>query len=240
MVRNKSIEGAANAAEAASGSSRPVPLTRRVLLAGTAAALVSRVAGAQSAGLVVVRTPPKVSELEFDPRRPPASMPALTPPEAAVCHYEFGVESGVDYSYEPFDGVSMRLRIDAVTLVTRLEVEVWTPRNARRKLLEHEQGHRRICEYYYANAEAVARAAAEPVLGQRFSGRGATEDEARKAAVARAVGEIERAYMSRTSDRCAAAQQRFDEITQHSTADVEVDEALAQAVAADPEAGVEI
>jgi hypothetical protein len=46
--------------------------------------------------------------------------------------------------------------------------------------------------------------------------------------------------MSRTSERCAAAQQRFDEITEHSMADVEVDEALAQAVAADPEPGVEV
>jgi hypothetical protein len=134
----------------------------------------------------------------------------------------------------------MMLRLDALTVVTRLKIEVWTPRNARRNLIEHEQGHRRICEYYYANAEAAARAAGEPVLGRRFSGRGTTEAEARQAAVARAIAEVEREYMSRTSERCAAAQTRFDEITAHSTADVEVEEALAQAVAADPEAGVQI
>src|SRR5690606_25868808 len=138
------------------------------------------------------------------------------------------------------NGTSMVVRLDALTVVTRLKIEVWTPRNARRKLVEHEQAHRRIAEYYYANAEAAARAAGEPVLGRRFTGRGTTESEARQAAIERAIAEVEREYMSRTSERCAAAQTRFDEITAHSTADIEAEEALAQAVAADPEPGVQV
>ena len=232
---------AASAAETpAARFAEPPYLTRRVLLAGTGAVLVTRIARAQSGDLVAVRSPPSVQQLEFDPRRPPASMPELTPPEAAVCHYEFSIETGVDYSYEPYDGRAMRLRIDALTVVTNLKIEVWLPRNARRNLVEHEHAHRRICEYYYANAEAAARAAGEPVIGRRFSGRGTTETAARQAAVARAIAEVERAYMSRTSERCDAAQARFDEITEHGTAKVDVDEALAQVVGADPEPGVQI
>lgn len=239
-MNDRDVARAARAAATPVGSAEPPFLTRRVLLAGTGALLVTRVAGAQSAGVVAVRSPPSVQQLEFDPRRPPESMPALTPPEAAVCHYEFSIETGVDYSYEPFNGTSMALRIDAMTVVTNLKVEVWLPRNARRNIVEHEHAHRRICEYYYANAEAAAQAAGESVIGRRFSGRGTTETEARKAAVARAIAEVEREYMSRTSERCTAAQQRFDEITEHGTAKIEVEEALAQVVAADPEPGVEI
>src|SRR5690606_27881340 len=156
-MESRDVASAAAAADTpAAGFAAPPSLTRRGLLAGTGAVLVTRIAHAQSAKVVAVRSPPSVQQLEFDPRRPPESMPPLTPPEAAVCHYEFSIETGVDYSYEPYDGTSMMLRIDALTVVTNLKIEVWLPRNARRNLVEHEQAHRRICEYYYANAEAAA------------------------------------------------------------------------------------
>lgn len=212
--------------------------SRRVLLKSASAVLavplLGRVAAAQSDRLTVVRTPPTVRDFEFDPRNRPATMPPLKEPEAAVCRYSFGIETNLDYRYE-YNGTSMTLRLQQVALVTQLEVDVWTPRNARRKLIEHEQGHRRIAEYYYTNAEAAARAIAEPLMERRFTARAATEEEARKAAVAQVVEAIQTAYLKSTSDRCDAAQQRFDDLTAHGTADIEVDAAFAQAVAPDPE-----
>src|SRR6185295_17847528 len=97
------------------------------------------------------------------------------------------------------------------------------------------EAHRKIGEYYYRNAAAVAEEIARDLIGERFEGAGATEDSAQNNAVQKVLASIEKQYMARTRDRSAAANVRFDMLTNHGLDAIDANTAVARAVAADPE-----
>jgi len=98
-----------------------------------------------------------------------------------------------------------------------------------------EEAHRRISEYYYKNSTAVATELAEALIGKRFKGTGATRSLAQQNGFDQIVAAYNDAYMARTRARSAAANARFDEITDHGRKPIDEAEAFALAVASDPE-----
>lgn len=176
-----------------------------------------------------------MNRLEFDPRRPPSSLPAIAEPEKGACDYRFALEfPAIDYRFEPFADGRLAVHVDNLNVVATLEIDLWLPRGARRNVLEHLEGHRQICERCFANAAAMAQAAAEPLAGSRVIGRGAAQEEARRDALARVRADVDGPYQRATTARCAAALAAYDELTEHGTADIAVDEAVQRALEAAP------
>ena len=186
----------------------------------------------QAAGVLVEVAPAKIERRIFEPERPPPEMPKLTPPEAAVCAFEFGcnVESRVQ-------GKRTLLKSSPAELVElkftpQLRITIWIPRNGTMKLVDHEEAHRKICEYYYASAEAVARAVGQKAIGAKLRSNLKNEAETQKELrefQQRLIDEV----LRQIGDHCLYAQGKFDELTAHGTNALEEDKAIDQSIAAE-------
>ena len=208
---------------------------RWVAALAAAAAVLPAGAWAQRPAVRVQRERPTVQRIEFDPSAPPRGMPKLTPPEAGVCNTTFELETGVSYGAEPLTASTVLITVDELDLTTRVTVDIYTAAGAPQKLRDHEEAHRKIGEYYYRNAAAAADRIARALIGERFEGTGTTVDAAQKNALEKVLESIERDYMARTRDRSAAANVRFDLITNHGLEAIDANTAIARVFAADPE-----
>ena len=182
----------------------------------------------------VTREAPVVVRREFDPRRPPRGMPALTPPESGVCKTTFELSASVSYSAERLSSRTARIHVDTLDIVTRLRFDIFTVENGPPKLRAHAEGHRAIGEHFYQDAARVAGEIGRRLIGATFEGSGADDDDAQRDGFDKVVAEIERAYMARVRIPSAAANERFDEITNHGLNAIDEAEAVALAVAGAP------
>jgi hypothetical protein len=192
-------------------------------------------ASAQRSNVRVHRERPTAQRTEYDPKAPPRGMPKLAPPEAGVCNTTFELDTAVSYSSEPLTANLVRITVTEIDLTTRVSFDIYTIEGAQQKLRDHEEAHRRIGEYYYRNAAAVAQRIARLLIGETFVGTGTSQDAAQKNALEKVIASIEHDYMARTRDRSADANERFDDITDHGLNAIDVNVAVARAVAADPE-----
>jgi len=206
-----------------------------VVALATATVMLPSGVWAQRSAVRVHRERPVVQRIEFNRDAPPRGMPKLTPPEAGVCNTTFELETGVSYTAEPLTASTVFITVAEIDITTRVTFDIYTTADAPQRLRDHEEAHRKIGEYYYRNAAAAADGIARALIGERFNGAGATEDAAQKNALANVLADIERDYMARTRDRSAAANARFDALTNHGLDAIDANTALARAVAADPE-----
>jgi hypothetical protein len=186
---------------------------------------------AQRATVRVKREEPIIERTEFDPRRPPRDMPPLTPPESGVCKTTFELSASVSYSAERLSRTTARVYVDELDIVTRLRFDIFTIKGGPPKLRAHEEAHRAIGEHYYKNAAQIAEDIGRRLIGATFDGRGADEQAAQQNGFAQVVAAIEQAYMARVRIPSAAANERFDEITNHGIDPIDEAEAIALAIA---------
>jgi hypothetical protein len=209
-------------------------MKRRAFVAVAAGMLAAgwvRVGHAQRSAVRVTREDPVVERTEFDPRRPPRGMPPLTPPESGVCQTTFELSASVSYSAEPLSATTTRIYVDALEIVTRLHFHIYTVEHAPPKLRAHEEAHRAIGEHYYGDAARIAEQIGRRLIGDTFSGTGRDQNAAQQNAFEKVVAEIERAYMARMRIPSAAANERFDELTNHGLEPIGEAEAVALAIA---------
>jgi hypothetical protein len=211
---------------------------RRALLRALAGAAVlggalrGARATAQVDRVIVTREPPVVVRREFDPRNPPRGMPTLVPPEAGVTDATFELDVGVRYTLEVLGTDSVLLWIDGLNIVTRLTINIFTMSGAPEKLRAHEEGHRQINEHFYHDAETAVHEAALPLVGRSFEGYGADRRVAEQRAMRRIKAALEEVYMDRTRMRSTLANERYDELTEHGTNGLMVEEAVRRAIEA--------
>ena len=186
-------------------------------------------------GLTLEITPAHVERRTFDPKAPPAEMPALRPPEVGQCVYRFSCDMETRVTRTASAKPPTRAVVHGVKIVTRLEVVLWTPRGGDAAIGEHEEAHREICEYYYGHARAIAADIGRRMVGQSIPLRATGPEDVREA-VRRFQQSFISEYMRQTMDRCTVAQEHFDRITDHSRRRVAIDAAIVQAIAAESEA----
>ena len=203
-----------------------------------ASMLVSR--AAEEHPVTIKKNPPKITRQSFDPKRPPARMPKLTPPESGVCHFEFTCDAGLETFVDQIDPRTVEIEVDAVDMVLDLEIDIWAMNGAPKKLLAHEEGHRQIAEHYYHNAEAIARELGKKMIGKKARGTGATKQAATDQANQKLLTELNLAYMNETRARCSACQKRYDKITNHRLIPIPEADAIKQALAAEPPPGAQL
>ena len=181
----------------------------------------------------VIVEPPVVARVEFDPLEPPRDMPA-GPDGAGLCHNVFEIEATIVSSMEPLSPTKVLAYPAEFDLVTRLRVTIYTPQGAPQKLRAHEEGHRTIGEYYYGNAESAAREAANAVAGKPFEAHGVDRSAAEQAVGEIVLAALKDGFMQRTHARSAAANARYDVLTEHGLAAIAEADAVAAAIAQDP------
>ena len=208
---------------------RRVFMTAAAGLLGTG--LLTRRARAQRSPVRVEREEPVIARVEYDPRRPPRDMPELMPPESGVCKTTFELSASVTYSAERLSRTTARIYVDELDIVTRLRFDIFTVKNAPPKLRAHEEAHRAIGEHYYEDAAPIAAEIGRRLIGQTFDGTGPDQDAAQQNGFGKVVAEIERAYMARVRSPSAAANERFDDITNHGLNPIDEAEAIRLAIA---------
>ena len=211
-----------------------MPVTRRArhLLAVITLAVAIAPAAA-FARVKVEKVPVVVVRKTFDRRNPPADMPPLGSQADAVTHFRFGCSTNASYEVtsrrrdRSGRGCTATARINDVDVKLELEITIWLPRGARRKLVDHEEGHRVIGERVYETAEAAAREAALRWVGRTVTGNAGDCAAAADAAVREANQKLCESYLEATSGWSGRVGDLYDEFTDHGRRDTPgVDEAI--------------
>jgi hypothetical protein len=192
-------------------------------------ARVDQPAAAASTDMVkVTKMPVNAQHRTFDPRRPPREMPQLKPPENAVCASDFLSNANVGAQGVQIDATHAKLTVNLIEMTLQLNITIWLPQNPPKTVVDHEEGHRQIAEYFYKNADVIAKRVAEPYLGKTLEISGRDLRKAASVAVDKVGGEITDAYNKEMPVELTEA--RYDAITEHSRKDIPVPDAVAQAI----------
>jgi hypothetical protein len=155
-------------------------------------------------------------------------MPTLKPPEAALCVANFLSSASVSGQAASTDATRAKLTINRIDVTLQLNITIWLPPNPPRKIVEHEEGHRQIAEYFYESADLIAKRLAQPYIGKVIELSGPDVRKALTAALNKTGEEITEAYKKQMP--VERAEVRYDAITDHGRNDVPVATAVAQAI----------
>jgi hypothetical protein len=210
-------------------------------------AVVIAPAVASARGVTVEKSPVVVVRRTFDRRNPPPDMPPLGRRADAVTHLKFGCSTNATYEVTSrrrdtsrrrggTGGCTATARIKDLDVRIDLEITIWVPRGARRKLVEHEEGHRVIGERAYAVAERAAREEGAKWVGRSVTAKAADCAAAADEAVKDANHRFCQAYLERTSGWSSRVGDVYDDLTDHGRRDEPaVDEAIELAFRRDAE-----
>ena len=187
-------------------------------------------AAAAAADIKVTRNPTSVSTKTFDPKRPPADMPPLTRDEAAVTQSKFACGVKLDVEISQTGDEKPIAKIAGVDATLRLEIIEWLPKDATAKIRAHEEGHRQISEIYYAPAEQVARDLAAKYVGKTLDIPG-TDEKQTQPIIQRAANQFCQEYLGKIEVPSQAAQEKYDQFTEHGRNKLSEKEAIRRATA---------
>ena len=166
------------------------------------------------AAVKVTVTPANVKTRPFDPKKPPKEMPALKGDEAAVTQSKFACGVQLDVEISQVGNEKPIAKIAGVEAKLKLDVTLWLPTNASKKIRAHEDGHRKISEVYYAKGEQMARELAEKYVGRAIDLPGVNGEE-NKPIIQRVANEFCEEYLGKIEVPSEKAQQTYDQLTDH-------------------------
>jgi hypothetical protein len=186
-------------------------------------------------GVNIHKAAPTVAQRTFDPKHPPRDIPVMVPGEAGLTHYEYTTDIAVAGDTDVLGPGSVNVTIDTADINLSLPITVWLENNAPQTMVQHENGHVAISEYYYANIDVYARRAGQAVMGKTFSGAGKDKQSAEDDATNKAIQQITKAILDQTRVRAVAGNDRYDQITNHGRNPGSQADAATQAENQDPE-----
>lgn len=176
----------------------------------------------------ILKLPVDFTNRTFDPAMPPADMPPLAAGESAECDSNFLSSARVGGETRPTDATHAAVTVTRIQVTLQLKIAIWTPADATRHLIEHEEGHRQISEYYYQTAEKVAERIAAPYLGKQVQITGANLDAESTPLLQEMAHEITDEYNKELNP--GPAQLLYDSITDHGRNGVASRDAAAHAI----------
>jgi hypothetical protein len=176
----------------------------------------------------IEKQPVNFANRTFDPDNPPAEMPPLAPGEQAECDSNFMANANVGGDAQKTDATHALVTITQVKVTLQLNVTIWVPVNATQHLIEHEDGHREISEYYYRTADKLAAQIAAAYLGRQVLITGADLHAELSKFLQQMGKDITDEYGKQLNP--GPAQLRYDDLTDHSRNEVVAKQAVAQAL----------
>jgi hypothetical protein len=168
------------------------------------------------------------SQRTFDPAAPPAEMPPLGEGEEAECDSNYVSDAKVSGRMQKSDASNANVTVAQVIVTLQLKITIWVPNGATQHVIEYEQGHRQIAEHYYQVADRVAAEIAAPYIGRQIAIGGPDLDAEFRNALLQLSKRITAEYNDKLTP--GPAQQRYDDLTDHSRNDRDANEAAAQAI----------
>lgn len=109
--------------------------------------------------------------------------------------------------------------VTAVSMKLALPLRTWLPYGVSDKLKAHEAGHIQMCRDIYKNAEAIAHASAEELMGRHIRAGGDAKT-AREAAYIEASRTLDASYREKIETIANDTGVLFDSITNHGMNDI--------------------
>jgi hypothetical protein len=166
------------------------------------------------AGVTIDKQPVNFAERSFAPNAPPADLPPMSPGEQAVCDSNFISNVSVGGQPEPLDSTHEIVTITRVAVTLQLNVTIWLPDGATQHVIDHEEGHRQISEFYYASADKLAAQIAATYIGKKEVLSGADLEAASNIWLQQMGSEITDEYGRELNP--APTQLRYDLLTDYS------------------------
>jgi hypothetical protein len=183
---------------------------------------------ANATAVTVDKQPVAFAKREFSPSAPPAEMPPLSPGETAVCDSDYLSSAIVDGETQPSDATHATLTITKVKIMLQLKINIWLPIDAPQHLVEHEEGHREISEYYYQTADQLAERIAATYVGRRVEVTGSDLGAESSKMLQQMAHEITQEYSKELNPD--PTQLLYDDITDHSRNGVVAKDAVDHAI----------
>jgi hypothetical protein len=174
------------------------------------------------------KQPAIFSNHTFDPAAPPADMPPLSTGEVALCDSNFVSNASVGGESQRTDATHGTVTITKVNVTLQLNINIWVPIGATLRVIEHEQGHRQISEYYYQTAGKLAERIAAKYLGRQVDITGTDLSAESSKILEQMAREVTNEYNKELNP--GPTQLLYDDITDHGRNDVVVQDAVAHAI----------
>lgn len=152
----------------------------------------------------------------------------MIPGELAVTDSNFISDARVSADVLQLGATGAMVTVTQVTVTLQLTLTMWVPVGATQHVIEHEEGHRQISEYFYLNADKLAARIASTYMGKQIRVTG-TDTHAEISNLLQKLGaEITEEYGKELNPD--PTQLRYDDITDHSRNEVDAKDAVAQAL----------
>src|ERR1700676_2132357 len=177
---------------------------------------------------IISKQPVNFTSRTFDPAGPPSDMPPLTAGENAECVSDFISNAILGGQTRRTDGTHGAITITQVTVKLQLNVTIWVPVGVTQRVIDHEEGHRQISEYYYQNADKLVERIASTYMGKEVEITGEDLNAESNKALQQMAVEITDEYNRELNTE--PTQLLYDSITDHSRNEVVAQEAVDHAL----------
>jgi hypothetical protein len=177
---------------------------------------------------VISKQPVNFANRTFDPASPPSDMPPLTAGENAECVSDFLSNASLSGKTWRTDATHATVTITQVNVTLQLNITIWVPGGVTPHVIEHEEGHRQISEYYYQTADKLAERVAANYVGKQVEIAGADVNAESLKALQQMAKEITEEYDRELNPE--PTQLLYDAITDHSRNEVVVQDAVDHAL----------
>jgi hypothetical protein len=176
----------------------------------------------------ITKEPVAFANHSFDPASPPPDMPPLSPGESAECDSDFRSRANLLWKPGQTDSTHAIVTISQVRMTLQLRINIWVPVGATEHLVEHEEGHRQISEYYYQTADKLAERIAARYIGRQVDISGVDLGGESNRVLQQAAADITGEYNKELNP--GATQLLYDAITDHGRNEVVVKDAVDHAI----------
>ena len=145
-----------------------------------------------------------------------------------MCDSNFTSSAALSGENHRIDSTHATLTITGAKVTLQADITIWTPTGASAHVIEHEQGHRQISEYYYRTADKLAEQIAETYIGREVPITGTDLNGEATATLHELAREFTAEYGKQLDPD--PAQELYDTMTDHSRNETPVSDAIAAAI----------
>ena len=182
----------------------------------------------ETSGPAITKQRVNFAKRTFDPAAPPSEMPPLTRGEDAECDSNFLSSASVGGQTQRTDATHATVTVSQIKMTLQLNVTIWVPAGVTEHVLEHEEGHRQISEYYYQTADKLAERIAARYMGKQLDLTGTDLKAESDKLLKQLATEITVEYNKELNP--GPTQLLYDDITDHSRNEVVAKDAVAHAL----------
>ena len=155
-------------------------------------------------------------------------MPPLASGETAECDSEFLSNASVRGESRETDATHATVTITQIKVTLQLNINIWEPTGVSQHVIEHEEGHRQISEYYYQTADKLAERIAATYMGKQVEITGTDLGAESSKMLRQMATDITDEYSKELNP--GPTQLLYDAITDHGRNEVVAEDAVAHAL----------